>query len=83
MMMIVFIFGSTMVTKRCHGIGAEQGRRLDLILRHADQAGEQDQEHQRRPLPDVGDHDRDQRQRRVGQPGDRDGVARQSATGCR
>ena len=65
------------------GIGAEQRRRLDLIVRHPDQAGEQDQEHQRRPLPDVGDHHRDQRQRRVGQPGDRDRLAGQRATGCR
>ena len=51
-------------------LAPNRGRRLQLILRHRDDAGEQDQEHQWCPLPDIGNHDRDHRADRVPQPDD-------------
>ena len=66
-----------MVVKRCQGLAPSSVAALSWSSRHADQAGQQDQEHQRRPLPDIGDHDGKQRQRRIGEPGDGDGVAGQ------
>ena len=50
---------------------AEDPGRVHLVLRQRRQPGQEDQEHERRPLPDVDEHDRPDREIRVLEPLDR------------
>ena len=61
------------------GVDAVEFRRLVEIGRDGGQPGEQDDEHERRPLPDVGDDQRDVEPGALGHPADRHLVAEQLA----
>ena len=62
--------GIVMWRKLCQRLGAvDEGRLADLLV-EALERGQQDDEHERRPLPRVADDHRDPGQPRVGDPGE-------------
>ena len=61
--------GSVMSRKVCHAGGAVHARGLAGLVGHCREAGQHQQGHEGRGVPDVHDDQRPERQARVAQPG--------------